>query len=347
MNYKKLLLLVFIISCLSLNAQRKTAPHHLEKKSNTEWFENADFGMFIHFGLYSELGGFWKNDTIQGYAEWIQAKADIPSKKYSKLIKSFNPENFDADAIAKLAKKAGMKYLVVTAKHHEGFCLWSSDYTKFDISTTPYKKDIIEQLTEACKSNGLKFGVYYSIIDWHHPTQKTNNSAKDYWDKWAQIEMKKGQFEDYLAYMKNQLSELITEYDPDIIWFDGDWVDWWSLEEGIALYDYIKNLNPEILVNNRVAKRELFKKDFGTPEQEHLKSGEDYLWEACYTLNDSWGYKKGDDNWKSASTIYSKLQEIKVNGGNLLLNIGPKANGSIPEKSRFILLEVGEMLENE
>jgi alpha-L-fucosidase len=146
--------------------------------------------------------------------------------------------------------------------------------------------------------------------------------------------------------MKNQIKELIENYNTDILWFDGDWVEWWNNDVGIDLYNYIRELKPDIIINNRVGKRESFRKDFGTPEQKHIIEKVDYEWEACYTLNNSWGFKVNDLKWKSPETIYSKIREINSNGGNLLLNIGPDGNGNVPPKSIEILLEVGKMLSN-
>tara|TARA_R110001606_G_scaffold399261_1_gene582841 strand:- start:476 stop:1528 length:1053 start_codon:yes stop_codon:yes gene_type:complete len=309
-----------------------------------QWFKDAKYGMFIHFGLYSQLGGVYKNDTIKGYAEWIQAKSDIAAQDYAMLTHTFNPKDFNADEIVSIAKKAGMKYIVITTKHHEGFCLWDSKYTDFDVANTPFKRDILAELSIACRKNGIKFGTYYSIIDWHHSSQQRNSSGYDTWSYWAQIQMKAGQRSTYITYMKNQIKELIDNYDTDILWFDGDWVEWWNNDTGIDLYNYIRELKPEIIVNNRVGKRKSFKKDFGTPEQEHLSNNVEYEWEACYTLNDSWGFKVDDTNWKSPDTVYNKLKEINSFGGNFLLNVGPDANGSIPTKSKEILLKVGEML---
>lgn len=312
-----------------------------------QWFKKAKYGMFIHFGLYSQLGGEWKGDTIPNYAEWIQANADITSQQYAMLTHSFNPKEFDADAIAQIAKKAGMKYIVITTKHHEGFCLWDSEYTNFDVASTPFKRDIIKELSEACKKEGLKFGTYYSIIDWHHPSQERNIDGKDWWTLWGEIRMKTGEKEEYVTYLKNQVKELIEHYDSDIMWFDGDWVHWWDLQTGKELYNYIRELKPSIIINNRVAKRTVFKKDFGTPEQEHPEGRLKHYWEACYTLNHSWGYKASDNDWKSPQEVYNKLKNINEKGGNLLLNIGPDGNGVVPKESKEILIKVGELLAKE
>ncbi len=338
------MLLLNVLASSQLTTDWTKEPEE-EYAERMQWFIDAKYGMFIHFGLYSQLGGVWNNDTIDGYAEWIQASADIASQDYAMLTHTFNPKNFNADKIASLAKKAGMKYVVITTKHHEGFCLWDSKYTNFDVANTPFKgRDILAELKAACNKYGLKFGTYYSIIDWHHSSQQRNDSGKNYWEQWGQIQMKADKQNAYINYMKKQIMELIENYDSDILWFDGDWVEWWNNDDGKELYNYIRELKPDILINNRVADRNLFKKDFGTPEQEHLTENVSYNWEACYTLNNSWGYKINDHNWKSPETVYNKITEINSNGGNLLLNIGPDGNGDVPPESIEILLEVGKMI---
>ncbi len=338
---------LMMLSVLSIQAQQnidylKESPEGFEKRM--QWFSDAKYGMFIHFGLYSQLGGVWQGKPYDGYAEWIQSNADIAAQEYAMLTATFNPKAFDADFIAKTAKQAGMKYIVITTKHHEGFCLWDSQYTTFDVGSTPFKRDILKELSTACRKYGLKFGTYYSIIDWHHPSQARNIDGNQPWDWWGQIRMKYGKKKEYITYMKNQIKELIENYDSDILWFDGDWVEWWNLEVGADLYQYIRTLKPTIIINNRVSKRAVFKKDFGTPEQEHPDNKLKYYWEACYTMNHSWGFKTNDTNWKNAEVVYSKLKDINNKGGNLLLNIGPDGNGNVPEESVKILLKVGEML---
>jgi len=310
-----------------------------------EWFTDAKYGMFIHFGLYSQLGGIYKGKSAEGYSEWIQATLDIPKEEYAQLIKTWKPKNFNADAIVALAKEAGMKYLVVTTKHHEGFCLWDSKYTKFDIASSPMKgRDFIKELADACRKYGIKFGTYYSIIDWNHEAQH-RNSGDNSWARWGDIAMKPERKQEYVTYMKNQLKELIKKYNTEMIWFDGDWVGWWDMEQGLDLYQYLRKLKPSLIINNRVAKRDLFKYDFGTPEQGHPGEVQDHLWEACYTMNESWGFKEEDHSWKSADDILAKLKEINGKGGNLLLNIGPDGNGKVPAESATILKEVGERLQ--
>jgi alpha-L-fucosidase len=240
-----------------------------------------------------------------------------------------------------------MKYIVITTKHHEGFCLWDSKYTDFDVGNTPFKRDILAELNTACRKNGIRFGTYYSIIDWHHSSQQRNATGDEQWTFYGMTQMKINQRSVYIEYMKNQVKELIENYDTDILWFDGCWVDWWNNDVGIDLYNYIRGLKPDIIINNRVAKTDLYKKDFGTPEVEHFDQHPGYIWEACYTFNDSWGYHVNDHNWKSATEVYNMLKEINDNGGNLLLNIGPDGQGNVPQRSVEILMEVREMMEND
>lgn len=314
-------------------------------ENRLQWFNDATFGMFIHFGLYSQLGGIWKGEEIEGYAEWIQANADIMPQEYAMLTSTFNPQQFDAEGIVKLAKEAGMQYIVITTKHHEGFCLWDSEYTNFNVASTPFAgRDILAELSSACKTYGLKFCTYYSIIDWHHSSQERNIDGNNAWGRWAEVRMKTNRKKEYITFMQNQIKELIEKYDTDMLWFDGDWVHWWNMEVGVDLYNYILSIKPTIIINNRVAKRSKFKRDFGTPEQEHPDLSLKYYWEACYTMNHSWGFKVNDTDWKNADIVYDKLKDINDKGGNLLLNIGPDGNGKIPLKSVEILKEVGQRI---
>jgi len=314
-----------------------------------KWFDEAAYGMFIHFGLYSLLGGEWKGEKDKAkYAEWNQANIGIPREEYAETAKSFNPAQFDADLIARTAKEAGMKYLVITSKHHEGFCLWDSEYTDFDVANTPFKgRDILGELNEACKKHGIKFGLYYSILDWNHPAQAPNPKGKTPWAQWSQtIFPDRGNGKkSYATYQKNQVLELIKKYDPAILWFDGDWVKWWTNKDGIELYNAIREASPRVIVNNRVGKRANFEADYVTQEQEHFKEAFPKHWEACYTLNNSWGFKKGDNAWKDAAAVYNKLKDVNEKGGNFLLNFGPDGNGVVQPEAFAILLETGKMLQ--
>ncbi len=297
------------------------------------WFNEARFGMFIHWGAYSVLGGEWQGKTVKGYAEWIRHKANISKPDYRKVCEQFKPDRFDADAWIRSARDAGMKYFVITTKHHDGFCLWDSAYTEYDIKDLAgVDFDPLAELSAACKKYGVRFGTYYSIIDWEYSTTDL-------------AFMKSGGKEKYVQYMKDQVRELIEKYDTDILWFDGDWKKWWTLEDGAELYTYIRELKPSIIINNRVSKRAKFKRDFGTPEQTTPGMDLGYDWEACWTINHSWGFKKADTKWKSTEELVEKLSDIVSKGGNLLLNVGPKPDGAFPEASIAQLQEIGRWIQ--
>lgn len=309
-----------------------------------KWFADAQYGMFIHFGGYSQLGGVWKGKEVRGYSEWIMGSAKIDRKEYARLALKFNPTKFDADLIAKNAKDAGMTYLVITAKHHEGFCLWDSAFTEYDVASTPFKgRDILQELKDACAKHGIRYGIYYSIIDWHHPSQvrPSELGQKGWPGKTIIVDNRK---QEYVDYQRNQVLELVKKYDPAILWFDGDWADWWKLEDGIELYNAIREADADVIVNNRVAKRDGFELDFVTQEQKHFDSAFGKHWEGCYTINSSWGYKKGDDKWKSPETVYNKLKDINEKGGALLLNVGPDGSGVVQDEAWDVLKKTAELL---
>ncbi|MFC1766435.1 alpha-L-fucosidase [Planctomycetota bacterium] len=330
---------VFLVICLLSLLNPSQAAELLPEsdaafQQRMQWFTDAQFGLFIHYGVYSTLGGEWKGEPVKKYAEWIQRWGSITPEEYIPLAANFRPDKLDADLWVKTAKEAGMKYMVITSKHHEGFCLWDSAYTEYDLGeATDFDRDILGELAVACKKHGLKFGTYYSIIDWHHPSQRDQQAMNK-----TPMRDKAG----YVTYMKGQLKELIDCYQPAIMWFDGDWTDWWTMDDGIDLYNYLRDLDPELIINNRVAKRKIFKKDYGTPEQKTPGAALDHVWEACWTVNHSWGFKKSDTNWKSTDVLVQKLIDINTKGGNLLLNVGPKADGSWPDASIRQLKEMGQ-----
>ena len=345
------LIMTLCASVCSAGQQSSFIEESLEAyNERMQWFVDAQYGMFIHFGVYSLLGGEWKGKAGGKHSEWIAADLEIPREEYAKIIKNYNPTQFDANLLVGTAKAAGMKYLVITSKHHDGFCLWESDYTEFDVGSTPFKgRDILAELSEACKKHGIKFGLYYSILDWNHPTQGPSlQGTRAAW-RWGRTYLRDGDDgedkQSYVSYQKKQILELIKNYDPAILWFDGDWVQWWTDEDGIDLYNAIRTASPRAIVNNRIGKRKSFEADFVTKEQRHFKEAFPKHWEACYTMNKSWGYRKGDDDWKDAVTVYDKLKDINEKGGNLLLNVGPDGNGVVQDEAISILLEVGKMLE--
>ena len=313
------------------------------------WWRDARFGMFIHWGLYAVPAGEWGDNTNLG--EWIRKKAEIPIDTYDEYVAQFNPVKFDADAWVKLAKRAGMKYITITSKHHDGFCLWPSAQTDYDIASTPFKRDVLRELTDACNTHGVRMTFYHSIMDWHHPDYLPRMD----WERETRP-AEGADYGRYVAYMKAQLKELVERYDPGLIWFDGEWEDSWTHEMGIDMYEYLRDLKPDILVNNRVDKgrrssegltaSRTFRGDFCTPEQHIPPTGLPGVdWESCMTMNQHWGWNKTDKKWKSTENLIRKLVDIASKGGNFLLNVGPKADGTFPEAAIERLDAIGRWMD--
>jgi alpha-L-fucosidase len=285
--------------------------------------------------------------------EW----ANIPRTEYEKFATQFNPIEFNAKEWVRIAKDAGMKYIVITSKHHDGFSLYDSRVSSYDIvDSTPYKRDPIRELADESRKQGLKFCFYYSILDWHHPTAYVDAPRKDPTAGHSTNKLKDGGKEPYLIYMKEQLRELITNYDPAVLWFDGEWQEWWTEADGKELYKYVRGLKPNIIINNRVGRGrqgmqgmtktdQVYAGDFGTPEQEIPANGLPGVdWESCMTMNTTWGFKFYDDRWKSAEVILRNLIDIASKGGNYLLNVGPTREGLIPGPSVERLAAVGKWM---
>ncbi len=296
-----------------------------QKAQRMQWWTDATFGMFIHWGIYS----------VPAHAEWYMNNGHVPLKKYEKYASRFDPHHFDADYWARIAKNAGMKYMVITSKHHDGFAMFPTKTTNYNVvDDTPWHTDPMKALSKACKKYGIKFGFYYSIMDWHSPYQLPHDNSDPEHPTYNPTKMKPGKKEAYIKYMKTQLRELIKRYDPDILWFDGEWLDWWTYQDGKNLYNYLRNLKPDLIINNRIGKRRKGKEmigDYGTPEQK-IPSADSLssYWESCMTINNSWGYNKNDHNFKSDTTLIRNLIDIASKGGNYLLNVGPTAQGVIP-----------------
>lgn len=316
------------------------------------WWRDARFGMFIHWGAYAVPAGKYEGKKVDGIGEWIMRNAKIPVDVYEQYAREFNPTAFNAEDWVAVMKNAGMKYMVITSKHHDGFCLWDSDVSNYDIvDFSPYGKDILKALSDACKAQRIKFGLYHSIMDWHHPDAHADTYAGG-----EPSENNEERFADYFEnYLKPQLKELITAYDPAILWFDGEWEKEFTHEQGLELYQYVRSLKPDIIINNRVDKGRQgmqgmnrddndYAGDFGTPEQEILDGTSDFDWESCMTMNDTWGYRSDDDNWKSSETLIRNLVDVAAKGGNYLLNIGPDAQGNIPGPSVTRLEDIGNWL---
>ena len=322
------------------------------RNNRMEWWRDATFGMFIHWGVYSVPAGVYNEEQIPGIGEWIMNSAHIPVAEYEKFARKFNPVKYDADEWVRIARDAGMKYIVITSKHHDGFSLWDSEVSDYDvIDFAPVKRDLLSELKEACDKYGIHLGFYHSIMDWHHP-----DAQAPHYPDYNTSEKSNPNFDSYVQnYLKPQVKELIVRYDPDILWFDGEWIPEWTHAHGLDMYQFVRGLKPEILVNNRVDKGRMgmqgmnkqdqkYAGDFGTPEQEILEGTSSLDWESCMTMNDTWGFKSFDENWKSAETLIHNLIDITAKGGNYLLNIGPDAEGLIPQASRDRLTEIGDWL---
>ena len=318
-----------------------------ERDKRMSWWREARFGLFIHWGLYAVPAGEWKGETR--HAEWILTTAQIPVKEYEKFTSQFNPVKFNAREWVRIAKDAGMKYIVITSKHHDGFCLFDSKQTDYDvIDATPFKQDILKELAAECRKQGIKMCWYHSIMDWHHPDYLPRRN-------WEERSAEGADFNRYVEYMKGQVKELVTNYgEIGVLWFDGEWENTWDFERGRDLYHYVRSLQPNIIINNRVGKGragmagtfdpETASGDFGTPEQEIPATGLGYDWETCMTMNDHWGYNKNDHNWKSTEDLIRKLVDIASKGGNFLLNVGPTAEGLFPPQSIERLQAMGEWM---
>ncbi|MBN2412503.1 alpha-L-fucosidase [candidate division KSB1 bacterium] len=352
-------LLVFIIIWLSACKKTWQTTDYLHesrqgKEARMQWWNEARFGMFIHWGLYSIPAGVYDGKQIPGIGEWIMQKAPIPVKEYEKYAAQFNPVKFNAGEWVKIARDAGMKYIVITSKHHDGFCLWDSKVTKWDVmDATPFKRDILKELKEACDKNDIKLCFYHSIMDWHHP-----DAQAPFYPNYNDTERSNPNFPRYVNnYLKPQLGELIKNYGKlGILWFDGEWIKDWTSPMGKDMYNYVRSLQPDIIINNRVDKGRKgmqgmntegeFAGDYGTPEQEIPDTGlPGVAWESCMTMNDSWGYKSYDSNWKSSETLIRNIIDITSKGGNYLLNVGPTSEGVIPEASVQRLKAIGAWMQ--
>ena len=282
------------------------------------WWHEAKFGMFVHWGLYS----------LVGRHEWVMENEAIPVAEYEKLAQRFNPKPHPARDWAKLAKRAGMRYMVMTTKHHEGFCLFDTKYTDY-CAPKVCGRDLVAEFVEAARAEGLRVGFYYSLMDWHHP-----DGARCAEDEGARRR--------FVEYIQGQVRELMTNYGKvDIMWYDVRWPlspEGW---ESARMNKMVRELQPDIIINDRSGLPE----DFSTPEQHVTAEPGGRAWEACMTMNESWGYHKADDAWKTPKQILRYLITCARDGGNYLLNIGPKPDGSVPEESVRILEEVGRWME--
>lgn len=320
---------------------------------DTVWFTHDRFGMFIHFGLYA----------LPARHEWVKNKEQITDEKYDEYFKHFNPDLFDAREWAKAAKEAGMKYAVLTTKHHEGFCLFDTKYTDYNVMNTPYGKDIVREYVDAFRAEGLKIGFYYSLLDWHHPDFTIDQYHPRREDTDA-AEFNKGRdMHRYAEYMRNQVTELLTNYGKiDILWFDFSFnrdeeyekthpgmithkgKEEWESEK---LIETVRRLQPHIIIDNRTE----IEQDIVTPEQyevqawpRHEQTGEYLVWEACQTFSGSWGYYRDEMTWKSPEMLINMLIRSVAYGGNLLMNVGPTARGYFDHRAVDSLKVYGEWM---
>jgi len=290
-----------------------------DRARRMKWWHEAKFGMFIHWGLYS----------VVGRHEWVMEMEGIPAQEYEQLAKQFNPKPNAAREWARLAKKAGQRYMVMTTKHHEGFCLFDTKTTNYCAPKQAAGRDLVREYVDAARAEGLRVGFYYSLMDWHHPDGA--NCAKD--------EAARRRFVDYIH---THIRELMTNYGKiDILWYDVSWpldVKGWESEK---MNKMVFELQPDIIVNNR----NKLPGDFATPEQQITAAESGRAWESCMTMNDSWGYHKADDAWKTPKQVIRNLITCAHDGGNYLINVGPKPDGSIPAESVEILSTVGAWMD--
>jgi alpha-L-fucosidase len=323
-----------LLSCESKKGgQIPPAPASQDEKM--QWFREAKFGLFIHWGLYAIPAGEWKGEPIAGIGEWIMNRARIPVKEYEQLAVQFNPVKFNAEEWVKLAEDAGMKYIVITSKHHDGFAMYGSRVSKYNIvDATPFKRDPLKELAEACARHGIRFGFYYSQAqDWHEP-----NAAGNTWDFGPDPNKN---FDQYLRdKAEPQVGELLTGYGPVcLIWFDTPRM--MTKERGQRFVDIVRTLQPACLIDGRLGIEGDYRSMGDNRIPNTVAAGD---WEVPATLNRTWGYKKNDHDWKSPGDITFKLVDIVSKGGNYLLNVGPTAEGVIPQSSQDNLLAVGRWL---
>jgi len=349
------MLLLFIIPAVP-------AQKVLTKDQRMLWWREARFGMFIHWGVYSVPAGSWDGRQIGGIGEWIMNRAKIPVADYQKMAKQFNPVNYDPDAWVKMAKDAGMKYIVITSKHHDGFALFETKASKWNVvDATEYGKDLLKPLAEACKKYGIKLGFYYSQAqDWNNPggsaARKVTKEGwanpdsviidaytKEHNGHWDPAQEKKT----FAQYIDNfavpQVKELLTNYgDVAVLWWDTPTN---MTDDAATKLQSLLALQPAIITNDRL-KRPNFPGDHKTPEQRipNLKDLDGSDWETCMTMNGTWGFKSYDHNYKTPETLIRNLLDIASKGGNFLLNVGPTNLGEFPQESIDILAKMGQWM---
>jgi alpha-L-fucosidase len=330
------LAIVFSLAAFTrMLAAQDQRPADPAREARLAWFREAKYGMFIHWGLYAIPAGQWKGQTVPGIGEWIMNRARIPVKEYEQLATQFNPVKFDADAWVKLARDAGMKYIVITSKHHDGFALFGSKVSRYNVvDATPFKRDVLKELAAACAKYGMRLGFYYSQSqDWHEPNGAGNN-----WDFGPDSTKR---YDDYLrGKAEPQVRELLTGYGPvALIWFDTPRN--MSGDRASRFTQLVRTLQPNTLIDGRLGE-----------SGDYISTGDNVIpsearteaWEVPATLNHTWGYRSDDHDWKSEGDVVFKLVDIVSKGGNYLLNVGPMSDGVIPPASQDSLREVGRWL---
>jgi alpha-L-fucosidase len=325
--------LIVLLSFLTISAP---AQKFETNKKLLKEFQNMKFGMFVHWGPVSLKG------TEIG---WSRGR-EVPAQEYDNLYKEFNPVQFDANEWMKILKDAGMKYFIITSRHHDGFSLWPTEYSDYDISATPYKKDVLMEMKNACDKHEILFGTYYSICDWKHPLYPLGSPG-------GKTKKETGNMKKFIPFIKGQTRELIEKYHSKILWFDGEWEEPWTHEMGLDFYDYLKNLNENILINNRVDKgrkgmegitiSDEFAGDFATPEQQIGRYDIENPWESCITICRQWAWKPNDELKSLEECMFTLLKTVG-GGGNLLLNVGPMPDGRIEPRQAKRLKEMGNWL---
>lgn len=319
--------------CMAASASSPFGETEAQHDARMEWWREARFGMFIHWGLYAEHGNELNGRRGGRYSEWFVQ--GVPNEEYEKLVDRFNPTEFDADVLVRLAKQAGMKYIVITTKHHEGFSMWNSESNPYNVMATPWRRDAMREMAEACRHHDMRLGWYYSVLDWHHPDYLPRRKVD-------RRPVEGADYNRYVEFMKAQLTELLTNYgDIAVVWFDGDWEKGPEQHRSREIVDLIHTLQPKAIVNNRIG----LPMDYDTPEQ---RIPEDDIpkrdWETCMTINSSWGYNKFAKDWKPSGELIRNLADIASKGGNFLLNIGPDGKGLVTPQDTERLQALGKWM---
>ena len=341
------LILTLLIGHSAISQNKIWNETETQKAERLKWWTDARFGMFIHWGSYAQAARH----------EWVKKRERIPDDEYQKYFEVFDPDLFDPSEWAKKAKAAGMKYAVITSKHHEGFCMFESAFTDYDVINTPYVKDIIKEWVDAFRAEGLGIGFYYSLIDWHHPEYTIDRVHPQSVTTQAEYDElnKDRDMAVYREYLKNQVREILTKYGKiDILWLDYSFPgqfgkgrdDWGSVE----LVKMVREIQPEIIINDRADLKDYWGGwDFTTPEQYKVESwpeidGKKIPWETCQTFSGSWGYYRDEHTWKDKKQLLVLLIESVSKGGNLLLNVGPTARGTFDHRADEALADMGEWM---